>query len=100
MSINVDMSVFASVLRLDFSLRNIIAITRYLSQFKIVFTIIGPAYLVLLSNTKHVCGFAHPWICFKEHTKDAFEYVMRRPSNKNRTEACLNLLEPGWCSND
>jgi len=70
MSINVDMSVFASVLRLDFSLRNIIAITRYLSQFKVVFTVIGPAYLVLLGNTKHVCGFAQPWICFKEHAKD------------------------------
>lgn len=70
MSINVDLSVFASVLKLDFSFRNIIVISKYLSQFKVVFTIFGPAYLFMLGNTKHVCGFAQPWICFKEHAKD------------------------------
>jgi glycosyltransferase involved in cell wall biosynthesis len=79
MSLNIDLSHFASILKLDFNLKNSLIIRKYLNQFEVIFTIMGPAYLFFLGNSKHICGFAQPWICYRQFSMDVkISYFKRR----------------------
>ena len=69
-SLDVDLKSFASVQKIDFSLNNYFKIQNYLKKFEVIFTVFGPAYFMSLGKAKHICGFAQPWICFREYSKD------------------------------
>lgn len=90
-SMGIELSLFEAVIHADFNgLRALIEARKInFKEYSIVFTIFGPCYFKIPKNTKHIIGFAHPWIIYPKNLASTqlnfFKRIITRFTNYIRT---------------